>query len=252
MKAANPLVMCVTNRVTPQRVADVLLAAGASPAMIDNPDEVGQFAGLADLIGGGLYLNTGLHATQMGAIGAVGEWRKTSPDGVLVVDPVGFGATAYRNDAITKMLSECRPEVIKGNASEIVGLSGVQGDGKGVDAGATRPEQCVDAARSIAAAYASGAISITGPSDAIVEGGDSGRVAFVADGDGGAEDKGRMLTLVTGTGCSLGALIAATTAASRSDPFVATVRPEILLRDVTLFMLHPLRPRTPLFPLPSD
>jgi hydroxyethylthiazole kinase-like sugar kinase family protein len=63
----------------------MLLAAGASPAMIDNPDEVGQFAGLADLIGGGLYLNTGLHASQMSAMGAVGDWRRSSPDGILVV-----------------------------------------------------------------------------------------------------------------------------------------------------------------------
>ena len=112
MKAANPLVMCVTNRkprnsngaaralrcllltfhstrtdwldagclaagVTPQRVADVLLAAGASPAMIDNPDEVGQFAGLADMLSGGLYLNTGLHSSQMNAMSSVADWRKT-------------------------------------------------------------------------------------------------------------------------------------------------------------------------------
>jgi hydroxyethylthiazole kinase len=112
--------------VTPQRVADVLLAAGASPAMIDNPDEVGQFAGLADMLSGGLYLNTGLHSSQMSAMSSVADWRKSSADGVLVVDPVGYGATAWRSAAIEQMLSECRPDAIKGNASEIVGLSGAQ------------------------------------------------------------------------------------------------------------------------------
>ena len=66
-------------------------------------------------------------------------------------------------------------------------------------------------------------ISITGPSDAVVEAGANGRVAFIKDGDGSETDKGKMLTLVTGTGCSLGALIAATTSATRDAPFIATV-----------------------------
>ena len=160
----------------------------------------------------------------MAAIGAVAGWRKTSPEGVLVVDPVGFGATAWRSAAIQEMLTACRPEVVKGNASEIVGLSGAQGDGKGVDAGGTRPEDAVDSARAVGAAYGS-VVSITGPSDAVVESSEAGgRIAFIKDGDGGADDKGKMLTLITGTGCSLGALIAATAAASRDDPFIATVR----------------------------
>ena len=45
MTKANPLIMCVTNRVTAQRVADITLAAGASPAMIDNPAEVLRWLG---------------------------------------------------------------------------------------------------------------------------------------------------------------------------------------------------------------
>jgi hydroxyethylthiazole kinase-like sugar kinase family protein len=94
--------------------------------MIDNPDEIGQFAGLADLIGGGVYLNTGLHSSQINALPAVVDWRKSSADSVLVVDPVGYGATAWRSAAIESMLAECRPDTIKGNASEIVGLSGAQ------------------------------------------------------------------------------------------------------------------------------
>ena len=62
----------------------------------------------------------------MSAMSSVADWRKSSADGVLVVDPVGYGATAWRSAAIEQMLSECRPDAIKGNASEIVGLSGAQ------------------------------------------------------------------------------------------------------------------------------
>jgi len=230
MKAANPLIMCVTNRVTPQRMADVLLAAGASPAMIDNPEEVGQFASLADAINGGVYLNTGLHASQMGALDALADWRKTSPDGVLVVDPVGFGATKFRSASIRSACEVLRPEVIKGNAAEVTGMAGLQGDGKGVDAGSTKPADCVEAARVAGAAFGSKVVAITGPSDVIVEcppaagtGANQarGRVATVRDGDGGPHDRGKMLTLVTGTGCSLGALMAATLAANPKDPFAA-------------------------------
>ena len=126
MKAANPLVMCITNRVTPQRVADALLAAGASPAMIDNPAEVAGFAGLAHTIGGGLYLNCGLHASQMQAIPAITDWRRNTDDSVLVVDPVGYGATAYRSEQILSLLADLKPDGIKGNASEILGISGAR------------------------------------------------------------------------------------------------------------------------------
>jgi len=106
--------MCVTNRVTPQRVADVLLAAGASPAMVDNPDEVHAFS----LISKAVYVNTGLHQSQVAALE-----RIASTPTPVILDPVGFGATSYRNEAISDFLSSVkRLTVIKGNANEICGL----------------------------------------------------------------------------------------------------------------------------------
>lgn len=66
-----------------------------------------------------------------------------------------------------------------------------QADGKGVDAGATKPEDCIDAARVIGSSYGS-VVTITGPSDAIVESGGNERVCFVQDGDGGPDDKGKV------------------------------------------------------------
>ena len=73
MQLMNPLIQCVTNFVTPQRVADVLLAAGASPAMIDHADEVGDFAAIASAV----YVNFGLHAAQIPALAAITEWAAT-------------------------------------------------------------------------------------------------------------------------------------------------------------------------------
>ena len=95
MREARPLVLCITNRVTPQRVADTLLAAGASPVMADNPQEVAQMAAISSAI----YINTGLHETQPASVeaasGAISDLGK-----VAVLDPVGAGATEYRSSRI--------------------------------------------------------------------------------------------------------------------------------------------------------
>ncbi|WP_460490659.1 hydroxyethylthiazole kinase, partial [Corynebacterium nasicanis] len=55
LRAAAPLVQCLTNSVAMPLSANVLLAAGASPAMIDTPEEAGDFAALAS----GVLLNVG-------------------------------------------------------------------------------------------------------------------------------------------------------------------------------------------------
>jgi len=223
LRKANPLVMAMTNRVTPQRVADVLLASGASPAMIDNPDEVPEFADMATAIGGAIYVNTGLHATQVSAADALTAWRgsrdKTAP---VVVDPVGYGATPWRSSRIEEIIAGVKPLVVKGNASEILGLSGVgAADGKGVDAGSTQPLQCVEAARALAKRLDC-VVAVSGSTDIVV--GPCGTAVAIKDGNGGEGDRGKMLTRVTGTGCALGALVAAACApASGAEPLVGAV-----------------------------
>ena len=129
MTKANPLVMCVTNRVTAQRVADLTLAAGASPAMIDNPAEVPGFAAISSAV----YINAGLHTSQVAALEAL---KSMSARPKLVLDPVGFGASAYRNQAIQDFLVRSPPNVIKGNSNEICGLVGADASGQGVDSAA--------------------------------------------------------------------------------------------------------------------
>ncbi|MDN6259868.1 MAG: hydroxyethylthiazole kinase, partial [Corynebacterium sp.] len=55
LRRDQPLVQCITNQVVPQVTANVLLAAGAAPAMVDTPEEAAEFAALAS----GLLVNTG-------------------------------------------------------------------------------------------------------------------------------------------------------------------------------------------------
>ena len=50
VRNTTPLVHCMTNTVVPEVTANVLLAAGAAPAMIDLPEEAEIFAGIASAL----------------------------------------------------------------------------------------------------------------------------------------------------------------------------------------------------------
>lgn len=204
MRAARPLVLCITNRVTPQRVADVLLAAGASPVMADNPREVAQMGEIA----GGILLNTGLHETQPASLAAAAEAiaALVTP---AVLDPVGAGATVYRSGEIRALLERTRFVAVRGNASEIRALAGVGGGARGVDSADES-----DAARgaAIGLARARGCVvAVSGERDLVTDG---ERVVRVGGGH-------EWLTRITGAGCALGGLTTACAAAG--DPWHGTL-----------------------------
>lgn len=195
-----PLVHAVTNYVTAGFTANVLLAAGASAAMVDNRDEATLFAGVADAV----LINLGTphdtadvyHATARGAQDAGTPW---------VLDPIGAGGLPWRG-ALARDLLEYRPTAVRGNASEIIGLYGLTaggtegGGGRGVDS-SDDPSDAVPAARGLL--EWAGAVSASGAVDHVVSPAGTTRIT------GGSV----LLTRVTGTGCSLGALVAAYCAA---------------------------------------
>lgn len=202
---ATPLVQCITNSVVTGFTANVLLAAGAAPAMVDITEEAGPFATIAS----GLLVNLGTpHPEQRdaareavaAAVGAGTPW---------VLDPVAVGALPVRT-ALAVELAAQGPTVVRGNASEIIALAGEGAGGRGVDSTAGSDE-AVPAARRLVAAGA-GAVAVSGPVDVVADG---SRVVRLTGGD-------PMLTRVTGTGCALGALIAAC-AAVTDDPLLAAL-----------------------------
>jgi len=87
--SCKPLVMCITNLVTPQRVADLLLATGASPIMIENANESVAIASISSAV----YINMGLHGGQISSIKTIKEWKENDNIGEkekvvpIVVDP---------------------------------------------------------------------------------------------------------------------------------------------------------------------
>ncbi|WP_316671062.1 hydroxyethylthiazole kinase [uncultured Propionibacterium sp.] len=199
VRAAAPLVGCITNSVVTNFTANVLLALGAAPAMVDIIGEAGPFAAAAD----GQLINVGTPGPeQRGASmdAAVAAGRAGTP---WVLDPVAIGRLIQRT-ALAHQLVKRRPTAVRGNASEIIALAGLGPGGRGVES-SDEVESALGAARSIAERFGS-VVAVSGPTDAIVS---ADRVARVGGGSA-------MLTLVTGGGCALGAVIAAFLAAGRA------------------------------------
>ena len=200
IRAASPLVHCITNYVTVNDVANVLLAIGARPIMADDPEEVEEITALC----AGLCLNIGtLNARTIPSMLAAGKHARSLGHPV-VLDPVGAGASRLRTETALRILHEVRPTVIRGNISEIRTLAVGSGTTQGVDADAADAvteknlAETADFLRAFAA-RAEAIVVVTGAIDLVTDG-----VTVYAVRNGRAE-MGR----VTGTGCQLSALLAA-------------------------------------------
>lgn len=186
-----PLIHCMTNSVVPEITANVLLAIGAAPAMIDLPEEAEIFAGVAS----GMLINVGnISSEQMEAM------RRAAPAACSagtpwVLDPVAVGALPART-ALARELLDHRPTIIRGNASEIMGLAGVSAGGRGVDS-TDQAEAAIEAAQQLRE-QCGAVVAISGATDIIVG-------STITRLTGGHE----LMTKVIGTGCSLGATCAA-------------------------------------------
>jgi hydroxyethylthiazole kinase len=187
-----PLVQCLTNVVVAGWTANVLLAVGAAPAMVDNPREAGEFAAIAS----GVLVNLGTPYEDTAAAMhlAVADAKLAGTPWVL--DPVAAGALGWRTNLALQLLDEARPTIIRGNASEILALAGGSG-GRGVES-VDSPEAAAKVAM-VLADQRHCVIAVSGPTDHITDG---RRMVKVSNGN-------PWLTRVTGGGCALGALMAA-------------------------------------------
>lgn len=207
-----PLVQCLTNIVAANWTANVLLAAGASPAMVDNPAEAGHFAGVASavLINLGTPYPETVAAMREAARAAVAAGRP------WVLDPVAAGGLPWRTEVALELLDDAAPTVIRGNASEVLGLAGASVGGRGADA-ADSVEAAALTATYLATRY-NAAVAVSGPVDYLTDGRNS---LTIANGH-------QWLTRVTGVGCALGALMAAFAAVTRNGLEAATAATAML------------------------
>ena len=195
-RASAPLVQAITNTVVQQFSANVLLAMGASPAMLDHEADAAQFARMADalLINFGTATNQQLLAADVAMDAAA---RAGTP---WVLDPVSAGAGDFRTTKIRQTVARC-PSVVRGNASEVLVLADMGTGGRGVDA-VDEVETALPAAMALAQRTA-GVVAVSGRSDAVIAVfGNRARIARVEGGH-------PLMTRVVGTGCALGAAVAA-------------------------------------------
>ncbi|MBF4591537.1 hydroxyethylthiazole kinase [Curtobacterium sp. VKM Ac-1395] len=212
VRARSPLVQCITNTVVQNVTANVLLALGASAAMVDVPTEAGPFARVADA----LLVNTGTPHAEPRVASVEAATAAVEHGTPWVLDPVAVGSLPVRT-ALARDLLAIGPTVLRGNASEVLALLGASAGGRGVDSTAGTDD--ARAASVDAAGRLVGAVAVSGPVDLVAGSGApdwSGTVVRVANGS-------ELLTRITGGGCALGAVIAAFTAVSPEDPGAAAV-----------------------------
>lgn len=210
LREHSPLVQCLTNIVAASWSANVLLAAGAAPAMVDNPREAAQFAAIAQ----GVLINIGTPYAETKA-GMAEAVRAAHEHGTpWVLDAVAAGGLGDRTAHARAMLAS-RPAIVRGNASEIQGLAGGEG-GRGVD-GVHDAADVLDSARRMAGEHGC-VVAVSGPVDHIV---DAERTVRIHNGH-------PLMTRVTGVGCSLGALMAGF-AAVTDDALVAAAAATALM-----------------------
>ncbi|MDR0601512.1 MAG: hydroxyethylthiazole kinase, partial [Treponema sp.] len=135
IRRENPLIHCITNYITVNDCANILLSAGASPAMCDALDEAYDFA----RISGALYINFGTYIKEQEAAAAAAALGAKSAGRPIVVDPVGCAAIPRRIPILDHLHEIAGIAVIKGNMGEIMALAGKKAGVKGVDSSGDVP-----------------------------------------------------------------------------------------------------------------
>ena len=195
-----PLVHNITNYVTVNDVANVLLACGGSPIMSDEPKDVVDITAIC----GGLNINIGtLNVRTIEGMLVAGKKSNELGHPVLL-DPVGAGASALRTDTAVQLIEEIKFDVIRGNISEIKTLALGSGTTKGVDADVADAvtEDNLDSAVAFAKDFAKKMgciVAITGAIDLVSD----GEKCYVIRN--GRPEMGK----ITGTGCQLSGMMTA-------------------------------------------
>ena len=173
-----PLVHNITNYVTVNDVANIILACGASPIMSDEPNDVTDITSICS----SLNIN------------------------------IGAGASALRTNTAVGLMEQLQLTVIRGNISEIKTLANGNGTTKGVDADVTDKvtDDTLDEAILFVkkfAAQSKAIIAVTGAIDLVSDG---TRCYVIRNG---RPEMGQ----ITGTGCQLSGLMTAFVAANPSN-----------------------------------
>ncbi|MBF0576297.1 hydroxyethylthiazole kinase [Dysgonomonas sp. GY617] len=193
VREKSPLIHNITNYVVMNNTANALLSIGASPVMAHAVDEVSEMVNIASA----LVINIGTLDTDwvkaMLIAGKAAQAKKTP----IIFDPVGAGATSYRTQVCQQILEECKPSIIRGNASEIMSLVNSNIKTKGVDS-TSSSDSALDSAKTLAKDTGA-VVVISGQTDYIT----NGQITeMVSNGN-------TLMSWVTGMGCTATTIVAA-------------------------------------------
>ncbi|MDV0447230.1 Hydroxyethylthiazole kinase [Methanosarcinaceae archaeon Ag5] len=220
LRLKKPLVHCITNRVTITECANGLLASGAAPIMAEDLREVEDIVSISQA----LVINIGtLMPLQIEAMLKAGQKAKSLKIPVIF-DPVGAGATPLRDAVSKQILDDVKPDIIRGNMSEIRALYGLEGKTKGVEADASDfvTFDNAESAAKIVAGLAERYNCVVGA---------TGKIDIVSDGKNTyfIENGHEMLCKITGSGCVLSSLVGGFAgAADRTDYLTAVAAAFVL------------------------
>lgn len=202
LRRQKPVIHHITNYVTAESCADIALAAGASPLMADDPEEVEEIVSNADA----LVLNLGtINFNKMIAMEKAVAIAKEA--GIpVILDPVGVMASSMRLEFALKLLERKYISIVRGNFSECSALYNGEVDGYGVDnlAEPTNQGEGLKLAKDAAAKFGC-VFAVTGAVDSI----SNGKQGIVLN------NGHPLLEDITGSGCMTSTLCACCAAVSK-------------------------------------
>ncbi|GAA4850756.1 hydroxyethylthiazole kinase [Algivirga pacifica] len=212
LKEQSPIVHNITNYVVMNNTANALLAIGASPIMAHAPQEMEDMVSISS----SLVINMGTLSEKWveAMVLAIKKAKETGTP--CVFDPVGVGASKYRMETAKRIIEAATPEVIRGNASEIMALAQVTGSSKGVDS-TMDSQDAIEAAKSLSKEL-NNTVVISGAVDYIIT------QDKVSEVEGGSP----MMTRVTGMGCTSTSIVGACIAVEEDRHQAAVAAMELM------------------------
>ncbi len=212
VRRENPMAGSVTNGVTMEFVANAQIAVGGSAAMVYLPDEAEALVAA----GRALYINMGTLMPVSGETITRAAQALAAAGKPWTLDPVGIGIGELRTQTLLAV-KDCKPSVVRGNASEVIALAGLWGLSGGGELARARGVDSIDEVASACAAavaiarFTGGAVAVSGETDLVTDG------ETVAYSTGGSH----FMSEITGSGCSLGGVCAVYETVA--DPFTAAL-----------------------------
>lgn len=205
VRAAVPLVHCITNYVTVHDVANVVIACGGSPIMSDEPQDVVDITSIC----GALDVNIGTLNTRSIEAMVLASARAQELGHPIVLDPVGAGASRLRTTTAAHLLEQRSITCVRGNMSEIKALAGGAATTRGVDVapGDVVTYDNLEEMAAFTRCFSGACGSIVAVSGAIDMISDARQTYVVSNGH-------KMMADITGSGCMLSAVVAAYLAAN--------------------------------------